>query len=95
MHVKAPVSEGDLAIDLWHRSAIDEYTRALESEMDEYQVAYLNRGMAHEILGEYEAAEADYREALALAPGDPVTRAYRRELRRDAAPSLGGRPAIE
>jgi len=48
--------------------AIGEYTAALAAEMDEYQVAYLNRGMAHEILGHFEAAEADYRRALALAP---------------------------
>ncbi len=49
-------------------SAIGEYTKALAAEMDEYQVAYLNRGMAHEILGHLEAAEADYRRALELAP---------------------------
>ena len=49
-------------------SAIAEYTKAVAVEMDEYQVAYLNRGMAHEILGDLEAAEADYRRALELAP---------------------------
>jgi tetratricopeptide (TPR) repeat protein len=48
--------------------AIAEYTKALEAEMAEYQVAYLNRGMAHETLGHWEAAEADYRRALALVP---------------------------
>ncbi len=48
--------------------AIAEYTRALEAEMIEYQVAYLNRGMVHETLGHWEAAEADYRRALALDP---------------------------
>jgi len=46
--------------------AIAEYTKALGAEMVEYQVAYLNRGMAHETLGHWEAAEADYRRALAL-----------------------------
>ena len=49
-------------------SAIAEYTKALEAEMSEYQVAHLNRGMAHENLGRYQAAEADYRRALTLAP---------------------------
>ncbi len=51
-----------------HDSAIVEYTKALGAEMIEYQVAYMNRGMAHEILGHWEAAEADYRRALAVAP---------------------------
>ncbi len=49
-------------------SAIVEYTKALEAEMSEYQVAYLNRGMAHESLGHYPNAEADYRQALTLVP---------------------------
>ena len=49
-------------------SAIVEYTKALEAEMSEYQVAHLNRGMAHENLGHYQDAEADYRRALTLAP---------------------------
>ena len=46
--------------------AIAEYTKALRAEMVEYQVAFLNRGMAYEALGHLEAAEADYRRALAL-----------------------------
>ena len=50
-------------------SAIAEYAKALEAEMSEYQVAHLNRGMAHEQLGHYKSAEADYRRALELAPG--------------------------
>jgi tetratricopeptide (TPR) repeat protein len=49
-------------------SAISEYTRALASEMAEYQVAYLNRGMAHESLGNLAIAEDDYRQAVELAP---------------------------
>jgi tetratricopeptide (TPR) repeat protein len=49
-------------------SAIEEYTRALSAEMSEFQVAYLNRGMAHEILGHRAAAADDYRQALAIAP---------------------------
>ncbi len=36
--------------------------------MDEYEVAYLNRGMAHELRGDLNAAEADYRQALQLRP---------------------------
>ena len=53
-------------------SAIVEYTRALDAEMSDYQVAHLNRGMAHESLGHYPDAEADYRRALALAPNWPL-----------------------
>ena len=49
-------------------SAIVEYTKALEAEMREYQIAYLNRGMAYENLGHWKDAEADYRRALELAP---------------------------
>jgi Tfp pilus assembly protein PilF len=49
-------------------SAISEYTRALTSEMAEYQVAYLNRGMAHESIGHLSLAEDDYRQAVELAP---------------------------
>ena len=48
--------------------AIAEYTKALGAGMAEYQVAYLNRGMAHETLRNWEAAEHDYRQALALDP---------------------------
>jgi tetratricopeptide (TPR) repeat protein len=56
----------------FHREAYDdaiaEYSKAIEAEMVEVQVAFLNRGMAHESLGHLEAAEADYRKALALEP---------------------------
>jgi len=48
--------------------AIAEYTKALGAEMNEYQVAYLNRGMAHETLRHWDAAAADYRRALTLDP---------------------------
>jgi tetratricopeptide (TPR) repeat protein len=48
--------------------AIAEYTKALAAEMDEPQVAYLNRGMAYETLAHWEAAAADYRGALELDP---------------------------
>ena len=51
-----------------YATAIIEYTKALEAEMVEYEVAHLNRGMAHESLGHYPDAEADYRRALALVP---------------------------
>ena len=49
-------------------TAIVEYSKALEAEMIRYQVAYLNRGMAHENLGHFQKAESDYRRALRLAP---------------------------
>jgi tetratricopeptide (TPR) repeat protein len=52
----------------FYDDAIAEYTKALDAEMDEVQVAYLNRGMAHEHLAQWDAAEADYRRALEIYP---------------------------
>lgn len=48
--------------------SIADYTRALELDLGRGHVAFLNRGMAYERLKQYEAAEADYRMALDVAP---------------------------
>ncbi len=49
-------------------SAISEYNKALGLGLKEDYVAHLNRGMAYEKLGRLYDAEADYRQAIALAP---------------------------
>ncbi len=51
-----------------YESAISEYTRALGMDLKQDYVAYLNRGMAYEKLGKLSDAEADYRQAVELAP---------------------------
>ena len=48
--------------------AVDEYSRALELEFNKQHVAYYNRGMAWEKLGELDKAEADYRKSIELSP---------------------------
>ncbi len=48
--------------------AVQEYSKALELEISKGQIAYFNRGMAYEKLGEINKAEADYRKAMELAP---------------------------
>ncbi|MCP5146280.1 MAG: tetratricopeptide repeat protein [Gammaproteobacteria bacterium] len=50
--------------------AIEDYTTALEKmSSDNLHVAYLNRGMAYERIGDAALAEQDYRRALELSPG--------------------------
>ena len=48
--------------------AIAEYTRAIELEFSKQHIAYFNRGLTYEKLGEFDNAEADYRRALELYP---------------------------
>ncbi len=48
--------------------AIDEYTQAIERNLTKDHIAYLNRGMAYEKLGDLEHAEMDYRTAIELRP---------------------------
>lgn len=49
-------------------SAITEYSKALDMGLHQDYVAHLNRGMAYEKLGKLYEAEADYRQAIELAP---------------------------
>ncbi len=51
-----------------YKSAILEYDKALDYGLAQDHVAYLNRGMAYEKLGKLDEAEADYRQAITLAP---------------------------
>jgi tetratricopeptide (TPR) repeat protein len=55
-------------VDKSFAKAIAEYTTALEKKTSREFVAYLNRGMAYENLGDYDKAEADYRSAQEIMP---------------------------
>ncbi len=49
--------------------AVQEYTAAIEKETTKAHVAYINRGMAYEKIGDLQNAEKDYRVALEFLPG--------------------------
>ncbi len=49
-------------------AAISAYDRSLEMGITRRHVVLLNRGMAYEARGDLDAAERDYREALAITP---------------------------
>ncbi len=51
-----------------YADAVTAYGRALELGMSDPQIGYLNRGFAHERLGQFDQALADYRRALEIAP---------------------------
>jgi tetratricopeptide (TPR) repeat protein len=56
-------------------AALEAYTRAIvsgELNAEALALAYNNRGVVYNELGDYDRAIADYREALALVPGDPT-----------------------
>lgn len=56
-------------------AALEAYTRAIvsgELDAEALALAYNNRGVVYNELGDYDRAIADYREALALVPGDPT-----------------------
>jgi tetratricopeptide (TPR) repeat protein len=83
---EAYISRGNL----WYlaekyQRASDEYTMAMQSEFNRPQIAYYNRALANEKLGNRVAAEADLREALKL---DPELRQARERLDK-----LTGEPA--
>lgn len=52
-----------------YADAVDAYTTALELDMRDPQIGYLNRGFAHERGGNLARALEDYSHALELAPG--------------------------
>lgn len=49
--------------------AVTEYTAALDKKTSRPYVAYFNRGMAHESLGNLTSAETDIKTALEMVPG--------------------------
>ncbi len=56
-------------------AALEAYTRAIvsgELDTEALALAYNNRGVVYNEVGDYDRAIADYREALALVPGDPT-----------------------
>lgn len=62
---EAYVNRGNLwFIAKRHEEAIADYTKALEQNFPQAHVAFLNRGMAHETLGNLLEAKADYLAAL-------------------------------
>lgn len=56
-----------------YAAALDACTAALNADGSYWQ-AYVNRGNVHYRIGDYEAAEADYRKALALNEDEPAIR---------------------
>ena len=60
--------------------AIKEYTQAIEKNLTRDHVAYFNRGMAYEKLGDLEHAEIDYRTAIELLPEWPLATAKLEQL---------------
>lgn len=48
--------------------AIEEYTKAIDKESSKIHIAYLNRGMAAENMGDFVNAEIDYRAAMEVLP---------------------------
>lgn len=53
-------------------TAVEFYNKSLELKIRQVHVALTNRGMAYENLGNFSAAEADYRKAIEIAPAWPV-----------------------
>lgn len=48
--------------------AVEEYTAAIEKKTTKAHIAFLNRGMAYENLGDFDKAETDYRSSAQLVP---------------------------
>ena len=69
---------------------MEDFTRAIALGQD-LAVAYNNRGIAHEVLGQMVEAEADYNEADRLAEKDLELRQRLQELRKRKPISWKGR----
>ena len=48
--------------------AIEEYTAAIEKETTRVHIAFINRGMAYEHMGDFDNAESNYRAAMDIVP---------------------------
>ena len=72
--------------------AIADYTRAVELD-GEFALAFLNRGLAHERLGDTVAAAKDYGQALAIDPGEQAGAKEIRAPELAMTPGRPGRPA--
>lgn len=52
----------------FYEKAIEQYTLAIDKATTKVHIAYLNRGMAYEHLGNFDNAEANYRAAMEIIP---------------------------
>lgn len=60
-----------------YEQAVELFTTAIvsgELDVEALAIAYNNRGVAYDQLGDYDRAVADYQEALSLKPDDPMSR---------------------
>ncbi len=62
-----------------NRQAIEAYNNVIELNFD-HVAAYVNRGIAHDVLGQYEDAERNYSTAIQLRPDAYRTYFHRGEL---------------
>ena len=70
------VNRGNLSfIGKDYRSAVADYSKAISLGVSADHIAYYNRGMAYEHLGDLALAERDYRRAIKLSPQWPKPRA--------------------
>jgi len=68
--------------------AIEEYTAALEKSTTRRHIAYFNRAMAYEKLGDFASAETDYKAVMELRPDWSLPQARLQQLQnRSAGPS--------
>jgi tetratricopeptide (TPR) repeat protein len=58
-----------------YEQAVAEYDHAIELNLSKLHIAYFNRGLAYEKLGEYHKAGEDYRKAMDLSPQWQLPRA--------------------
>jgi tetratricopeptide (TPR) repeat protein len=75
----APYNRGNLYFDMKrYELAVADYSRAIALD-ERFALAFLNRGLAHERLGDTAAAAKDYAQALAI---DPTNKSAQDSLKR-------------
>jgi tetratricopeptide (TPR) repeat protein len=70
--------------------AIEEYTTAIELETTKVHIAYINRGMAYESLGDFDNAETDYRTVMEMLPDAALPQVRLEQLIRKRQQQLEG-----
>ena len=66
--------------DKLYGEAINEYNHAIEKQTTKAHVAYINRGMCYEKLGDFDKAEQDYRNAMDTLPSSKLAQVKLDEL---------------